>query len=57
MTKTAEQNKAGVMEHLRESRMEAAKLFPHCGADGAAYIKRYQGVKLAPASVRALKRG
>lgn len=57
MTKAAEQNKTSVMEHLCESRMEAAKVFPHCGADGAAYIKRYQGVKLSPESVRALKRG
>ena len=57
MTKAAEKEQTTVLEHLCGSRMEAAKIFPHCGADAAAYIGRYQGVKLSPESVRALKRG
>lgn len=51
------EEKTGLMDHLCQQRMEAAKVFPHCGENGFDYIKRINGCPLSEASVKALKRG
>lgn len=51
------EEKTNLFEHLRQQRMDAAKVFPHCGEEGADYITRIHGCKLSEASVKALKRG
>lgn len=51
------EEKTNLFEHLYQQRMEAAKVFPHCGEHGLDYINRVNGCKLSKASVKALKRG
>lgn len=52
-----EEEKSSLYDHLCHQRMDAAKVFPHCGEQGFDYIKRVNGCKLSEASVKALKRG
>lgn len=55
---TVEQvEKTSLYDHLCQQRMDAAKVFPHCGEEGTDYITRVNGCKLSEASVKALKRG
>lgn len=57
LTNADVEEKTNLMEHLCQQRMEAAKVFPHCGEHGLDYINRVNGCKLSKASVKALKRG
>ncbi len=58
-TKTAvkELNENSLIGHLYRQRNNAAKIFPHRGEKGFAFIKRVQGFRLNEESLKALKRG
>ena len=42
--------------HLCDKRIDATKVFPHCGHNAADYIERINGAKLSEDSVKALGR-
>lgn len=53
---SSKKQQTGLYGYLCRRRVASAKVFPHQGEDGAAYVERINGCKLSKASIRALKR-
>lgn len=51
------EHKTGIVDHLKEARMEQAEVFTQKAANYKLYVNNYQGVKLSSSSMKALKRG